>query len=630
MITLKKLIIREAGVSFSIYPNGVRSFNEAEVVEIDNAGISGIPVEPKSGEVPALAYDSAADLFQKIQLRDNTEYDFSIELPLSIQEFVVRCEENNLYPFANQSLKDIVRFNGPDSCAIIGPGIYRLTGRLNFENRAGAAYLDIELEPGIKIDIAIEVLTQKIDYQEEFQQLLHQISEFNAELIIKFDTATESNFTVTSDSDKSPIAELMAFRRLFRYGRITTYVREIINNPSTRMSQRVIKEHAALAPHPDWPTLMQSSAGYDFMLGGPLNHAFHGYTPWTVPERKLVRTTDTTDNRFIKYSLQKLSWRLVELSSRLPKNYSSSRSTLQKWVEELDYLLSHPFWSDIGVSEVMPNTMVMVNRKGYREFLMSMLTFGLSIKLEQEESMLRVGGEIKPVFHLYEIWCYLQIHQVLSALTGSRGNPELSFANKDNNFMKDLISKNDRPIHFVYSLDGVDINILLYYNKDFHRVSDAGSRWEDSYSGVFNPDISISMELGGVKHWLHFDSKYRLDFSRLKSELNGEAAASFKRDDIHKMHTYRDALMGTRGSYILYPGSEQMNQIYVRHPLKTYRDGNPFPSVGAFPLKPTQNEVQRKQVDVITGHLKSCLDNLISANFQYQEELGIVDSNKNA
>jgi len=90
-------------------------------------------------------------------------------------------------------------------------------------------------------------------------------------------------------------------------------------------------------------------------------------------------------------------------------------------------------------------------------------------------------------------------------------------------------------------------------------------------------------------HWLHFDSKYRLDFSKWKSELSStDIASSFKREDIHKMHTYRDAVLGTRGSYVLYPGNERINELYVRNPDKGYRDTALKPSVGAFPLKPTE------------------------------------------
>ena len=34
------------------------------------------------------------------------------------------------------------------------------------------------------------------------------------------------------------------------------------------------------------------------------------------------------------------------------------------------------------------------------------------------------------------------------------------------------------------------------------------------------------------------------------------SGTTFKKEDIYKMHTYRDAIRGCRGAYMLYPGNE--------------------------------------------------------------------------
>jgi len=625
MKNIKKLTINDLEVQFSIYPNGFREFNDDLMVDLDGNSFRGIPDDSNRYGVSPLAYDIDADIFQKIQLRDNTEYEFAIELPLTKKAFLKGLESSPLYPFSNAALKDIVRFNGPDSCVEINGDRYRVTGRLNFENRAGTSYLDLEVDTGIKIDIPVEVLTQKLDYYEEFQELLHQISEYSAELLIRFDTATETTFGVSSKTEISPMAELMAYRRLFRNGRLSTYIREIINNPSSKTISLVTKEDAAFVTNPDWAKLAQSSMDYDFMHGGVLKENFLGYTPLNIPDRKIKISFDTKDNRFVKSSLQLLRTRLTLLKDRMPKKYASSKAVMQTWSEELDSLLFNPFWSEIGISEEFPSSMVMANRKGYREYMMFYLVFGLSIKLESESTLLSVGGDIKPVFHLYEMWCYLMVHDVLCNLTNSTGNPELSFVNKDKKFMKDLISRNDKPILFTYLHNDKELTLSLFYNKDFNPIDEKTTLWADSYSGVFNPDISISFEMDGHVHWLHFDAKYRLDLSKWKSELKNDAtiASSFKREDIHKMHTYRDAVLGTRGSYVLYPGCEKINELYVRNPSKDYRDSNLMPSVGAFPLKPTTSDVQNEQMKCISQHIENCISGLLDSDFLYKEEYGL-------
>lgn len=624
MIRLRKLLASDAGINFSLYPNGFRVFDDHLMIGIDGRVFRGIPDESGHYGVPLLTYDSDADVLQKIQIRDNTEYEFAIELPLTANEYLTRCEANQLFPFANASLKNIVKFNGPDSCTVLDGGRYRVTGRFNFENYAGTSYLDIVIDGATQICIPVEVLTQKLDYQEEFQQLLHQISEYNASLLIRFDNATESIFSVTSDADTSPMAELMAFRRLFRDGRLKKYIREIINNPSAKKTSTITKENAAFATNPDWVTLVHSCVDYDFMSGGVLREGFSGYTPLTLPDRRIKTSLNTRDNRFVKTSLLLLRGRLENLKQRMPKKYEISKSLMQRWGEEIDSILFHPFWAEVVTSEEFPNSMVMANRSGYREYLILYLAFGLSLKIESESTLLSIGGEIKPVFHLYEIWCYLMIHDVLSSLAGSRGDPELSFIDMDKRFLKDLNSTDHKPIKFDYVHDGECVQLSLFYNRNFNHIDDKETQWADSYSGSFNPDISIAIEVNGCTHWLHFDAKYRLDLSRWRSELGrSDIASSFKREDIHKMHTYRDAVLGTRGSYVLYPGSEKINELYVRNPSKEYRDRNLMPSVGAFPLKPTKSETQAEQIECIRQHIQNCIHGLLDSKFEYKEEYGL-------
>lgn len=86
--------------------------------------------------------------------------------------------------------------------------------------------------------------------------------------------------------------------------------------------------------------------------------------------------------------------------------------------------------------------------------------------------------------------------------------------------------------------------------------------------------------------------------------------------------TYRDALLGTRGSYILYPGSEENHEVYVGNPVKAYRDNNIMPSIGAFPLKPTENDLQALQMNSIKVHLESCIQRLLNSDLKYIEEYG--------
>jgi hypothetical protein len=96
---------------------------------------------------------------------------------------------------------------------------------------------------------------------------------------------------------------------------------------------------------------------------------------------------------------------------------------------------------------------------------------------------------------------------------------------------------------------------------------------------------------GRLDVWVHFDAKYRIE--RLAQQLtprpaDEEAAqasaaedvethARSRREDLLKMHAYRDAIHRTAGAYVLYPGDE---------PIRVTQFTELLPGLGAFPLRP--------------------------------------------
>ena len=102
------------------------------------------------------------------------------------------------------------------------------------------------------------------------------------------------------------------------------------------------------------------------------------------------------------------------------------------------------------------------------------------------------------------------------------------------------------------------------------------------------PDLSDEADLD---LWLHFDAKYRLEASRQQftvdpegdAEAAGEAEdterlTSTKREDLLKMHAYRDAIRRSAGAYVLYPGHDKSP------PFRQFTEL--LPGLGAFVLRP--------------------------------------------
>jgi len=95
------------------------------------------------------------------------------------------------------------------------------------------------------------------------------------------------------------------------------------------------------------------------------------------------------------------------------------------------------------------------------------------------------------------------------------------------------------------------------------------------------PDIVLELEREG-RHELHvFDAKLRVDGGPALEDENADRdPLTFKKDDVAKMHAYRDALPHVRSARVLYPG-EVVRELQSLEPGATEID-----VVGAVPLVP--------------------------------------------
>ena len=135
------------------------------------------------------------------------------------------------------------------------------------------------------------------------------------------------------------------------------------------------------------------------------------------------------------------------------------------------------------------------------------------------------------------------------------------------------------------------------------------------------PDCSIRMTAGTKgpnsddEVWVHFDAKYRIDhleqiFGPLTDDeaaLQGKPADSTaaKRDDLLKMHAYRDAIQRSAGAYVLYPGA------FERESEKFKQYHEILPGLGAFALRPGEFE-KPEGYAVLEGFLDDVLTHFAS------------------
>ncbi|NQV23009.1 MAG: DUF2357 domain-containing protein [Rhodopirellula sp.] len=577
---------------------------------------------PKSGRPPAIGFEddvSKWDVLEPLRLIENVDYEFSVQTPWSKAEFGRRWSnaDNRVWPFANMKLQNAIIFSSSDACQEIG-GRYRITGHLRFDNQLGG--VDLSLAPDVcPIQLRAEVITEKIDYEHDFYRLLDELDKVHHELILQLDAPTEVSLDSLNEDDLSPHSTILHLRRILHSDALPHAVATILGNPVSRIESHRENEMTAFVTMPDWMELQSRPHVATWMSGGPLAAMFQGVTPVTLPTRRTERSFDTRENRYVKFALGNLLELLREVQRHLDGSHVTTTKQIRNWTVLIEEMLLHPFWLQIGICTVQPSSMVFYERSGYRDFIQAVNDLELSLSMVSRlDAVDPTSGDLRPVWELYEFWCFLQLREVLSSIAGTDGTPGLSSVISRRKVETTIQSGDPGKTRFSFACAGNNVEVDLYFTRWSKPELQSDGVWLETYSTALHPDFSIRISSQGISHWVHFDAKYRVGLPN-----SAGRPRSHRADDVHKMHAYRDAILGTRGSYVLFPGDSTSPTIYVRHASETYRTSFPGPSVGAFPLCPSDASTVQSQRDALTLHLRSIIE-AAATHSSYQEEDGWI------
>ena len=175
---------------------------------------------------------------------------------------------------------------------------------------------------------------------------------------------------------------------------------------------------------------------------------------------------------------------------------------------------------------------------------------------------------------------------------------------------------------------------MFCYNRHFDVTP--GRQQGGSWTRKMHPDytltfwpVGLTAELAEAQELLvhvHFDAKYRVeDVDRLfgdrdRDDADEEDATSpgnYKRQDLLKMHAYRDAIKRSEGAYVLYPG-DQICRDEQYDPAKSGPGRWPntmwgfheiLPGLGAFAIAP-DDAGSPQGMDQLERFLEEVLENL--------------------
>jgi predicted component of viral defense system (DUF524 family) len=594
------------------------------------AEIHGSPEPPSEGPAYLAFSDDKDALFEPLRLLEETSYELVVTLPFPLEEAVRLREQSGArqWPFMNSGLGPHLQILSPRLWKQAEAGGTLVSAFFNPKGYAGV--VDLSLLNSYH-RLAVEVVSAKLGYEEEFKRLLGDVAEHHIQLVYEIGAVSGVRLKATTEQLPDLPTALFHLRRLMSSDELPAAIETVLCSP---LETLVSVEGAAsrFGPNQPDPAFLSARLGQMALQeGGPMSGLFRGFSPRRIPQRTKKQTFDNAENRYVKGFLQGLAELLVALHEACVADERwITAEEVERWLESVYEWLDNGIWADVGdLSSIPENSQRLQKSAGYRDILRADIELRDALELpwdRAKEAADTLLGDVKPVSALYEYWCYFTVRNILRGLYGPdvTGGKNMVFQSAGKLSMRLTETAGGDGAVFQGNLPA-GAAVHLFFNRRFRpKPEEPWGPWSGTYSVSFDPDISIAVHTPDATHWLNFDAKYRLErFQWEDAAQEGGGSPSqqqaYRQDDLNKMHCYRDAILGTRGAYVLYPGQMLETPAPFLRRAETPRRGFSFPSVGAFPLRPGSEE----QRSALQEFIRNSIDGLVSGS-AYQEEKGFA------
>lgn len=532
-----------------------------------------------------------------IQLREAERYEYEIKPAQNTGDWRLRCGK---LAKRRKNLKQ----NAPDA-GRIETGIW--CGTLLLELVEGESTDD---KPAVAAAL-VEVRSLKVDYRTEYRGMLRRLSAEMAGLIADARSATKvgfrSSFEERTDEGWLQI-QLELLRETLDSADFSAALQRILSFPHERLSS------FSDSVGTDRPIRWTASAVRQMVAGNPRravpdNHPLRlsaglSSVAGRVEVPRKARDLDTPENRFVKFALREFLSFLTHAQSVFEKHagWGASAALAKRLAASIEDWLGRGLFRAIGEMRFVPLGSPVLQRKaGYRELLRWWLRFRTAAELSWEggEDLFRAGQ--RDVASLYEYWLFFELLDWFCRKCRGGRRPDVKELvdglDQDSPNLKLKKRLELGPFIGTFAGQSRQLKVRFDYNRRFEvtRERDAAGSWtrrlHPDYTLTFWP-VSLTEDEAARRELLvhvHFDAKYRLEGIRdlfgepENDEMDEEQDGNYKRQDLLKMHAYRDAIKRSQGAYVLYPGrnvvAEKFKGFY--HEI--------LPGLGAFGVAPDEN-----------------------------------------
>ncbi len=450
---------------------------------------------------------------------------------------------------------------------------------LSFRNFVGRTSL---------VGVGIEVASNKVG-TEGVSRILEEVSALSATLV--FGWRSPTGFASMPDSthvSPVPYHQLQLLRQMMLHEpagkRLQDWLHVIERNPTRRFEserslvpvnrvrgldqwaiQSIFSKLERLVPLREGIQIAKGRLAQKLTFGAPTQPHF----PVRVDAPRGRLSLDTPENRFIRHAISEclgIIYRFIDH----PRLHNSLKSDCRTMLALLEPVASAPFVAEASrLVGFRAPSQALAKADGYREVFQFWNDLTRHVSLPRGDVQTTRLLEGRDMATLYEYWAFVKILERTCAITG--GTPA----------ERPVIRRDDLGESLLLGVTtalGPDLEIG--FNPAFRRASGT------AYSTPLRPDVTL--RVGAALHV--FDAKYRLDHFDAGERDPDDDPATYKRADLYKMHTYRDAISGLKTAFVVYPGTdfvffERTGDRRTRPADIVNADG-----VGAVPLRPTERD----------------------------------------
>lgn len=456
------------------------------------------------------------------------------------------------------------------------------TGTFTFKNQVGLSSFTFLLGQQEHLTLELEVFPTKLDYDEDFWDLLAEVSKYVYNLAFEYLRATYQGAVPSKPAGTQTDLEwLLLLDYVFQD--LERAVHQIARQPHRALVPEPMDGPSARVKRPD--RFVRAAVRSAARRGG---FAFTLVDQVPIPDRLRANrprpNLNTPENKWLRCELDLVRRRLADMHTQVRAaavasgrpHYREAATRVRHLETRLDQLLRlEPLASVTGASPTAHSSLVFRAAPGYREAFRCCLTLRLGLRIQADALQL----SLKDVSELYEYWCVLALLGIISARTGGRFEPQTLVERAPGGLSIRL--RRGRHLMVAVRRHG-RTTCTMRYNP---RI--------DSATGAQRPDILLSFHPTGWETPVEvvLDAKYRVVGSQ--DYLDKYGTPGPPEDAVNQLYRYRDAIVDNAT-----PPRRRIVEALALFPFRDtpgleFRDNRLYRSldaigIGALPFLPSE------------------------------------------